>query len=51
MEFFHKLSYGEGYILDVTKSLAEYPYEKLKEYDVLIMPNAAPWSEAERKAL
>lgn len=48
VEFFHKLSYGEGFVYEVTKSLEDYPYERLKEYDVLIMPNAAPWSEDER---
>ena len=30
MEFFHKLTYGEGWTMDVTTSLEEYPYERLK---------------------
>lgn len=42
IEFFHKLSYGEGFLYDVTESLEEYPYEKLKDYSVLIMLNAIP---------
>lgn len=50
VEFFHKLSYGEGFVYEVTKSLEDYPYERLKEYDVIIMPDAAPWSEDERAA-
>ena len=50
IEFFRKLAYGEGYSLDVTTNFSEYPYERLKEYDVLIMPNVAPWSPEERAA-
>ena len=50
IEFFKKLTYGEGYSLEVTTDMSAYPYEKLKEYDVLIMPNAAPWSPSERAA-
>ena len=34
----------------MTTDFSKYPYEKLKEYDVVIMPNAAPWSAAERAA-
>ena len=49
-DFFRKLTYGEGYSLEVTTDFSEYPYEKLKEYDVVIMPNAAPWSAEERAA-
>lgn len=48
--FFHKLSYGEGYILDTTKSLSGYDYDKLKEYDVVIMLNRAPSDPTEREA-
>lgn len=50
IEFFRKLTYGEGYSLEVTTDFSEYPYEKLMEYDVVIMPNAAPWAPAERSA-
>ena len=42
IEFFHKLSYGEGFLYDVTESLDDYPYERLKEYSILIMLNALP---------
>ena len=50
IEYFHRLSYGEGYILDRTTSLADYPYERLKEYDVMIVINTMPFSKAEREA-
>ena len=50
IEFFHKLTYGEGYSLEVTTDLSKYPYEKLKEYDVVIMPDVTPWAPEERIA-
>lgn len=50
LHFFHKLSYGEGYVMDVTTSLADYPYEHLKEYNVVVMLNNSPGSKAEREA-
>ena len=42
IEFFHKLTYGEGWTMDVTTSLADYPYKKLKDYSIIISLNAAP---------
>ncbi len=50
IRFFKDLTVGNGFLLDVTTSLAEYPYEKLKEYDVMIVINTAPGSKAEREA-
>ncbi|MDL2265794.1 ThuA domain-containing protein [Parabacteroides sp. OttesenSCG-928-G07] len=50
LEFIKRLNYGNGFYLDSTTSLSEYTYEKLKEYDIIIMFNAAPSQEAERKA-
>lgn len=50
VEFFKKLNYGEGFVLDVTTDLSQYPYERLKEYNVVIMLNNSPHSDAERKA-
>ena len=47
--FFHKLTYGEGFKLDVTTSLDGYPYERLKEYSVVIMLNATPQSRQQRE--
>lgn len=49
-DFFWRLTWGEGYILDKTTSLHDYPYERLKDYDVIICINTAPVEEAERKA-
>ena len=50
INFFHKLTYGEGWIMDVTTSLADYPYEKLKDYSIIISLNAAPSGKAQREA-
>ena len=50
IEFFHKLTYGEGWIMDVTTSLEEYPYERLKEYSILVCLNASPGGKAQREA-
>ena len=50
IEFFHKLTYGEGWLMDVTTSLADYPYEKLKEYSIIVSLNAAPGGAAQREA-
>ena len=37
IDFFRKLTYGEGYSLEVTTDFSKYPYEKLKEYDVVMI--------------
>lgn len=50
VEFFRRLNYGDGYLLDVTTDFSQYPYEKLKEYSVVIMLNSSPSGEAERAA-
>ncbi len=50
VEFFRKLTVGEGFYLDVTTSLAGYTYEKLKEYTCIIMLDDAPHAPAERAA-
>ena len=50
IEFFHKLTYGEGWLMDVTTSLADYPYEKLKDYSIIISLNASPGGKAQREA-
>lgn len=50
VNFFQKLNYGDGFVLDVTTDLAEYSYEKMKEYNVIVMLNASPSSTAEREA-
>lgn len=48
--FFKKLNYGDGFVLDITTDFSRYPYEKLKEYNVIIMLNTSPNTKAERDA-
>ena len=50
IQFFKDLTVGDGFRLTTTTSLHDYPYEKLKEYDVMIVINAAPGSKSERDA-
>ena len=50
MEFFHKLNYGDGFVLDTTTTLKGYTYEQLKEYSIIIALNASP-SDAESREL
>jgi type 1 glutamine amidotransferase len=45
MEFFHKLTYGEGWILDISTTLDG----DLSGYDVIIMPDVSPSAPQERK--
>lgn len=48
IDFFRRLNYGDGYILDVTTSLAGYDYERLSGYSVVIAINVTPAPGAER---
>lgn len=48
--FFKKLNYGDGFVMDITTDFSKYPYEKLKEYNVIIMLNTSPNTKAERDA-
>lgn len=50
VDFFKRLTWGEGYILEVTTDFSQYNFEKLKEFDILIMPDGCPGGVAERKA-
>lgn len=50
VDFFKRLTWGEGYILEVTTDFSQYSYEKLKEFDVIIMPDGSPGKSEERKA-
>lgn len=50
IEFFRRLTYGEGFIMDTTSTLAGYTYERLKEYSVVIAINNTPAPGAEREA-
>ncbi|MCC8038248.1 MAG: ThuA domain-containing protein [Bacteroidales bacterium] len=47
-EFIHLLSYGEGFLYDVTTSLEAYPLDSLKKYDLIVMANALPKTPQER---
>ncbi len=49
MEFFHKLNYGEGFVLDTTTRLADYSYDELKEFSVIIALNASPNDQESRE--
>lgn len=51
IDFFQRLNYGDGYVLDTTTSLAGYDYERLKEYSVVIVINTTPAPGAEREAM
>ena len=50
VEFFRKLNYGDGFILDITTDLSEYDYDRLAAYSVVVMINTAPSTESERRA-
>lgn len=50
VEFFRRLNYGDGYILEVTTDLSSYSLGKLQEFDVVVWLNNSPSSPEERKA-
>lgn len=50
VEFFIRLSWGDGYKLEITTDFSQYNYEKLKEFDILIMPDGCTGGDSERKA-
>lgn len=50
VEFFKRLNYGDGFYLDVTTDFSDYPYEKLREYDIVVMLNGYPTEKAHRNA-
>lgn len=49
IDFFHRLSYGEGYTYEVTTSLSKY-LDNLSTFDIIIDINAMPTDDMERKA-
>lgn len=49
IDFYRKLTVGNGFQLDVTRNLADYTLEELMEYNVIISPNTTPHSKAERE--
>lgn len=50
IDFFHRLTYGNGYILDTTTTLEGYSAERLNDYNLIIAINASPEGAAQRKA-
>lgn len=50
IEFFRKLSFGEGFLMEVTTSLNDYPLERLKEFSLIVSLNAQPSGETQRAA-
>lgn len=48
-EFFRRLTWGEGFVLDVTNDFGSISLDSLCQYSVVIMPNRAPSGEEERK--
>ncbi|MDE6239424.1 MAG: ThuA domain-containing protein [Muribaculaceae bacterium] len=49
IDFFKRLTYGDGYILEVTDNFSAYT-DRLNDYDVLIAVNDAPVSAKDRAA-
>lgn len=49
IDFFKRLNYGDGFILDTITSLNEIEYEKLKEYSIIISLNISPADKKERE--
>lgn len=49
-DFFKKLNYGDGFILDITTDFSDYTYDKLKDYQVVVMLNASPNTPQSRRA-
>lgn len=48
LEFFHRLSYGEGYTYEKTTSLAGYSLDSLLTFNIIVAINCAPSSPEER---
>jgi len=49
IDFFHRLSYGEGYTYTVTTSLSPY-IGRLNDFDIIVAINAMPVNKTERDA-
>lgn len=46
IDFFRRLTVGDGFIVDSTQNLSTYTLEQLKEYSVIVALNAQPSAEA-----
>lgn len=49
VEFFKKLSWGDGFILDISSDFSQYTFEQINQYNIVIMPDGYPNGEVERK--
>jgi type 1 glutamine amidotransferase len=49
VEFFRRLNYGNGFILEIATDFSPYTDEKLKEFDVVVMLNAMPSAREQRQ--
>lgn len=49
LNFFHKLSYGAGYTYEKTTDFGAY-VDKLDQFDIIVMLNASPSGDVQRKA-
>ena len=49
INFFHHLTYGEGFLMDTTTNFSEYA-DKLSDYNIIIMLNSQPHGEKDRLA-
>lgn len=49
LEFFHKLSYGEGFTYDKTTDFGQY-VDHLHDYDMIVMLNTQPQGDVQRNA-
>ena len=49
IEFFHRLTYGEGWIMDIATSFDSFDYNRLKEYNTLIVINTMPAPGTQRE--
>jgi type 1 glutamine amidotransferase len=50
VEFFRRLNYGDGFVLDVATDTAVFTDENLSRYDIVVMLNASPGEKQAREA-
>ena len=50
IQFFRELTVGNGFVFDTTSNMEDLNDEKIKDYQLLMMINDFPHSEAQRKA-
>jgi type 1 glutamine amidotransferase len=50
VEFFKRLNYGDGFVLDVATDTKNFTDDKLSEYDIVVMLNGYPMDKPARRA-